>query len=1222
MLKALEIHGFKSFADKTRFEFPPGITVVVGPNGSGKSNVVDAIRWVLGEQSVKSMRGQEMADVIFKGNGEGGRKPMNTAEVTMVLDNTERLLPIDVPEVHVTRRLFRGGEGEYLINRQPVRLKDVRDLFRGTGVATDGYSLIEQGKVDRMLQSSAKERRAMFEEAAGISRFKVKKIEALRRLERVDQNLLRLRDIVDEVDNRLRSVRAQAGKARRYREYSERLRELRTLAAAVAWKQLSSEMGEVDKELTVCDDRLQATNETLEAAEIALIELEQQQNEHNETLRRDEQRWGNLRDQALRRDDHAEELLTRQAALHDEKIRRGQQIATLCIRVHDAQSRSHELNQRLQAAELECDRLNKEVMMCEATAMASTRRFDELRTQAQALHRQYIEHVKHAAALGNEAGTLVTRQESLAAALSEFEQQRHSLQQAIHTNATLQREHQERLKENIAAEEAKRKEREEADVDLDKKRLVLSERQEDLAHVRGRHRGAIERSQLLESWERRREGVGAGVKKLLEVSAEGNTPFSALRGVLADHIKIDAKWAPYLELALGTFDQAILVAGNTATIDELTAHCRDLAGPVSLILADMESKTAVLPSLENEPGVIACLADLVETASEYRPLANRLLANVWLASTLADARRLQTLVPSGRFITLDRQLLEPNGSLTIASESTAVGLVSRKSELRTLRNDIPVFERQIADAQAEIALLKENITALELHSRQLADVHHAVAARVSESRSAIAKEQREGDELASRLASLEKQHASMTNDVDEAKTRLAQVRASQAEHERRTSAIESQQQEFELQTRAADQTRREAQQALTIAQIEFARSEQLRDAVRFQSEQCIEDEHQRQRLLFEEETLIGECNQRSVSLELQILRAEQESASFRSQQATAALDVQQRIDLVHALSQQRINLQSDCQQLRRTSRELETLRGAARLRKGELSQRREGIATRLTEDYGIESATLTDFSLEGVAFDPIPAEDEMTALRRKINAIGAVNLDALDELDELEVRHKSLNEQYTDLSDAKQSLEKVIHRIDNDSRRLFVETLEAVRLNFQTLYRRAFGGGKADLVLEEGVDVLESGVEIMATPPGKSSFSNSLLSGGERALTAVALLLAIFQFRPSPFCVLDEVDAPFDEANIGRFIDVLKEFLSTTRFIIVTHSKRTMTAANTLYGVTMQESGVSKRVSVRFEDVSDDGRISSEAVRREEARENEERDAESGHGGGANRTVA
>lgn len=1210
MLKALEIHGFKSFADKTRFEFPPGITVVVGPNGSGKSNVVDAIRWVLGEQSVKSLRGQEMADVIFKGNGEGGRKPMNTAEVTMVLDNSAAVLPIDAAEVHVTRRVFRGGEGEYLINRQPVRLKDVRDLFRGTGVATDGYSLIEQGKVDRMLQASAKDRRAMFEEAAGISRFKVKKIEALRRLERVDQNLLRLRDIVDEVDNRLRSVRAQAGKARRYREYSDRLRELRTLAAAVAWKSLSTEMGEVDIELTACESKLTATNEALEAAEIALVELEQQQNEHSEALRRDEQRLSQLRDQALRRDDHAEELQSRHGAMHDEILRRGQHIVTLSERVHDAHARSLELNQRLQTAESECDRLNAEVMQCEATAIAATRRFDELRTQAQALHKQYVEHVKHAASLGNEAGTLVTRQEALTVSLADFEQRRKQLQQAIETNAQAQREQEQRLAASVTAEETKRKEREEADIELDKKRLVLSERQEDLAHLRGRHRGALERSQLLESWERRREGVGAGVRKLLDTVTDEHHPFGALRGVVADQIKVDAQWAAFLDLALGVFDQAIIVAGDTDALDAVSAQCRNLAGPVSLIMTD-NSATPTTPSLTGETGVIACLADLVETTEAYRSLVSRLFGNVWLVETLADARRLQAKRPTARFITRDRQLVEPHGSLTIAGESATVGLVSRKSELRALRNDIPVFERQIADAQAEIALLKENIASLETHARNLADSHREMAHALSECRAAVAKEHREALDLAEKRAALEQQHAATLAEQQEARQRLAHVRTAQAEHERRTVAIESQQQEYESQTRAADELRREAQQALTIAQVELARAEQQRDAVRFQSQQCLEDEQQRQRLLRDEEAALIESHQRSTTLDLQVLRAEQESAQFRGQQATAAADVLRWIDSVHHLAQQRSNLQADCQGLRRSSRELETLRGASRLRKSELMQRRDGVATRLCEDYGIESQTLADFPLEGVVFEPIPAEDEMTALRRKINAIGAVNLDALDELDELEVRHKALNEQYTDLADAKQSLEKVIHRIDNDSRRLFVETLEAVRLNFQTLYRRAFGGGKADLVLEEGVDVLESGVEIMATPPGKSSFSNSLLSGGERALTAVALLLAIFQFRPSPFCVLDEVDAPFDEANIGRFIDVLKEFLGTTRFILVTHSKRTMTAANTLYGVTMQESGVSKRVSVRFEDVSDDGRISHDAVRREEARQQAEANGES-----------
>src|SRR6478672_11237215 len=274
MLKALELHGFKSFADKTRFEFPAGITVVVGPNGSGKSNIVDAIKWVLGEQSAKSLRGKDMADVIFKGSGTSGRKPMNTAEATLVFENAEKRLPIDAPEVHITRRVYRSGEGEYLINRQPCRLKDIKDLFRGTGLGGDAYSLIEQGKVDRLLQASAKDRRAIFEEAAGISRFKAKKVEAQRRLERVEQNMLRLNDIVEEVENRLKTVRAQASKARRYREYSERLKQLRTQVALVDWRKLSDRLAAIEAELTQAHDEVQAADAHAQLLEARQLELE------------------------------------------------------------------------------------------------------------------------------------------------------------------------------------------------------------------------------------------------------------------------------------------------------------------------------------------------------------------------------------------------------------------------------------------------------------------------------------------------------------------------------------------------------------------------------------------------------------------------------------------------------------------------------------------------------------------------------------------------------------------------------------------------------------------------------------------------------------------------------------------------------------------------------------------------------------------------------------
>jgi chromosome segregation protein len=438
MLKALELVGFKSFADKTRFEFPPGITVVVGPNGSGKSNIVDAIKWVLGEQSAKSLRGAEMADVIFKGagSGGGGRKPMNTAEATIVIDNSEGRLAIDAPEVHVSRRVYRSGEGEYLINRQPCRLKDIRDMFRGTGVGTDAYSLIEQGKVDRLLQASAKDRRAMFEEAAGISRFKAKKIEAQRRLERVDQNLLRLSDIVEEVESRLRNVRSQAAKARRYKEYSDRLQQLRTQVALTDWRHLTEKLEALENELQQLRDEAASLAAQAEAIEARSLELEVEINEAGEAIRQCESQFGRNRERIASHESTIEHERSRCHDLEEEESRHRQQLAAMSTRAGDLQQRLWEATDALEHAEADYREVTGRVADHERALSELTDRLNQLRAQNESRRNEYMTRMRAVATLGNQVSG---HESQLAAAQATAERRRArsvELQAECETHAT------------------------------------------------------------------------------------------------------------------------------------------------------------------------------------------------------------------------------------------------------------------------------------------------------------------------------------------------------------------------------------------------------------------------------------------------------------------------------------------------------------------------------------------------------------------------------------------------------------------------------------------------------------------------------------------------------------------------------------------------------------------------------------------------------------------
>ena len=525
-------------------------------------------------------------------------------------------------------------------------------------------------------------------------------------------------------------------------------------------------------------------------------------------------------------------------------------------------------------------------------------------------------------------------------------------------------------------------------------------------------------------------------------------------------------------------------------------------------------------------------------------------------------------------------------------------MISRRSELRFLREDLGVFRRLIEEAELEVAELRKNIAGQESQVRRITDELHSQTDLLAERQVAIRAYQQRGEQLARQRLGLEQELVELAAQENTAERQIRAVRSEQDAAELELRELEQAISRSELEMRASDARRAEHQQAATSCRIELARSEQKVDAQRLRYFQAQEDERERDRLLAEARAQLREAQLRFEQADYAILTATSDLAEAFVEQEQSSAQAAIALEREEALRLERVTIAETAQSFRKEIHTYEEQVHQRELAAGALRHELQTLCERMREDYNLELATLSA-PAEPDARDRGEIEEEIVTLRKKINAVGAVNLESLNEIDELEARHQHLSGQYEDVAAAKQQLEKIIHKINSDSRRIFLETLEAIRTNFQALYRRAFGGGKADLALEDGVDVLESGVDILATPPGKPSFSNSLLSGGEKALTAVALLLAIFQFRPSPFCVLDEVDAPFDEANIGRFIEVLKGFLGGTRFIIVTHSKKTMTAANTLYGVTMQESGVSKRVSVRFDDVTDDGHIRREAIERE-----------------------
>ena len=1204
MLKALELCGFKSFADKTRFEFPEGITVVVGPNGSGKSNIVDAIKWVLGEQSAKSLRGKEMADVIFKGSGGASatRRPANTAEATIFFENADRLLPVDTDEVLITRRVYRSGEAEYLINGNPCRLRDVRDLCRGTGVGTDAYSLIEQGKVDTLLQASARERRAIFEEAAGISRFKAKKVETQRRLERVEQNLTRLADIVEEVESRLRNVRNQASKARRYKEYNDRLKQLRTNVGRADWRRFTSQLDELNQRLSETRGQLVELQTILSDDESTQRDLNQQAEQVGTALQTAESSIADVRQRLAHHRSAADHERERLADLEHEIQRYRRQWLAMTTRAGDLGEQVEEIEQHLESAESVDHEIRERLLGHEAELQTTTVELNSRRRELDQQREQHANLLRESGDLGREISGLAAEIHSTQETLERCQQQHKSLTSQL-TNAFAELAEKEADENRLDQQERKSREKlSTARQSLQKREQRLSLTQQELIDLQRRHAVASERASVLEDLERRKEGLSPGVKQILLDSQDSLMgPLTTVRGLVADLIRVDVGMAPLIDVALGDLTQFIVVDGSSLAQAIATGEIQP-KGRVGLIDLELphRGEERSLPQLTHR-AVLGRADSFIEVGAAFQPLVRQLLGSTWCVETLADAIGFQQEHTALRYVTRAGELLESNGRLLAGPRQSGLGLVSRRSELRSLQQEILQLNQTLQQTEHKLQHLKNEIGEAEQLVETQATAHNQVSAELTEARIQRQAAGNRHKTLASQLETVQSEIVVAQEKLTIAEQRHAGKADQQAKMNERVGQLENKSQQNRQKIQQTESQRQEESSKVTAVKVELAKSEQRLDDLRGQLIRFQEDQKERTRALDEIRSHLHRAQDRHCQASRLILDA----TSALAELYLADEHWQREISTLHETRAQvqhrRGELERSLRETRERQRQQEQIQHTAELEANQAQLERDGLAQRVQDDYGIELAKIEDLPEES-AEEQIEREEvdrEIAELRRKISNIGAVNMAALEEIESLEQRHETLAAQYQDLSDAKNSLARIIHKINADSRRLFTESLEIIRTNFQAMFRRVFGGGHADIVLEKDVDILEAGIDIVATPPGKQSLGISLLSGGERALTAVTLLLAIFQYRPSPFYVLDEVDGPLDEANIGRFIDVLREFLEWTKFVVVTHSKKTMTAATTLYGVTMQESGISKRVSVQFEDVTEDGHIRTEALQRQ-----------------------
>ena len=1192
-LKALELHGFKSFADRTRFEFHSGVTAIVGPNGSGKSNVVDAIKWVLGEQSVRSLRGKEMTDVIFA--GAAGRRPMNSAETTLIFDNTARELSLAADEVRIGRRVYRSGESEYLINGEVSRLRDIRELFSGTGAATEAYSVIEQGRVDKLLVASGKERRGVFEEAAGITKFRTRRAEALRRLERAEQNRQRLADIVGEVASRLETVLRQAARAKRWRVLSDRLKRCRLAAAAHDLTGVDAELIRLEEERTRLAQGCERARASLAAFDARVQEAAGRVESLDHDLEASEERVAEARQKVAAADASLQQLDTRRHELAHDLAQAATRVAVKVREDHAAAEAQKQAAEAVSEAHAAFEQLDAELARLRTTAEGSLASADEAREASSRLQ----EAVAASQRLHLEKRMEHERLTNLASAAEHKAQEcRAKAEQTLAAKA--------RLAESLAASDGNlssleaRLRAQLAEVEnLEQQETELSNTirstWDDLAQLRSQLEACRERERVLAELSEQHDGVPAGVQAILR----GELPSPAgLAGMLADAIRAEATVAPLVDLALGHLGPSLIINNLDDAIGWAAEHHRadsDRCGPLSFMsLSPLAAPPRIRVDLSNLPGVVGRLDALVTCEDRYRPLLTQMLGDFWVVENVDDARRLLAdKGPETSLLTRDGLLFSARGSVEIGGKSMS-GLVARHSEKssleerhRSLTASVEHHEQVLARHETERTRLRDTVRTLR--SRQehtqgelatsraerqrilrdqaasIAEIERADEARRHAEREAVALHDKH-ERLAEDVAAAAQHEARLTSD-------LAAARQTIEDFDRSRGSLLD---EIHERTRALE----EARTLLTERRDELRRLEAMRNAGRA----ACGEEHVR----------LGDVERRRRLLDLECLR-------IRQTHAESAIAAEHAVHARRSLQRTRERCVTDAREAAAGSRtaqegltELERQGHTTELALGEARHTRARIVERIREDYDLEiDAAVSDPAPTAGGAppdeDPIPEsrdelEVEIEELRRKLSGFSTVNLEALTEADELEKRHADLETQLTDVTQAKASIEQLITRIDEESRRLLGETIETVRGYFRELFERLFAGGQADIVIDPNDDLLDASVEIVARPPGKEPRNISLLSGGEKTMTCVALLLAIFKSRPSPFCVLDEVDAPLDEANVDRFTAVLRESLSSTQFVVVTHSKKTMSAATTLYGITMEQSGVSKRVSVRFEE--------------------------------------
>lgn len=1182
-LKKLELYGFKSFAQRTEIVFDEGITGIVGPNGSGKSNIGDAVRWVLGEQSAKTLRGASMSDVIF--NGTQKRKPLSYCEVSLVFDNDDHALAMEAAEVMVTRRVYRNGESEYYLNRTACRLKDVVDLFRDTGIGKEGYSIIGQGRIDEILSRKSEDRRQVFEEAAGIVKFKARKEEADKKLQRTLENLERVDDILDELTKRLKPLEEQSRNARVYLELSTELKDLDLNLFLIRSDRARARLSELESELLTVQTILADTESNLTDKTTRRDETQNRIDQLEEAITK-------ARTELMECAEHVHESQKKISALQSRRETRSENRQRIVREQEEAQERLAEIEKdhvRIQAdVEKQHSLITDAEQILRATQEAAEKAQAKEKEADAALEAQkaaVIDQMNRLSDVRNDKTRLNTMQAQMETRLTEIEESSGALQEqeaalrealtAVEKQLETENQHQQQCQEKLAQA---RQASDEADAAYANLRADVEKQSADMQAAASRHN-------VLTEMTRDMEGYNMAVRRAMTYAKQRG--LTGVKGVLAQLMTVPQAYETAIDMALGAAQQNI-VTDTEETAKELINYLRQnrLGRATFLPMSAIRGKT-LYGNERNAlklPGCLGVASELVQCAPEYRGIVENLLGRTVIADNLDHGIPIMRAGNHAfRLVTLEGDVMHSGGSMTGGSAQSKVSnLLSRERELKELTAKLQTGRAELDKCRQELTQRQQ--TAQEKRQK----VSDAVNA-LHQQEIAVAREQARRESVSADLNT----HLQRMQETEQARVQLHQ---SLEDIRQQLETIEHQRTGAQGDQSAMEQKTIEMQNALVKARAEasaendrlMVRTLQLSDLRHGLSDLERDEAHAQQdqaQILREQERreqLLHEMDELDAIDENDMKREEAESARRQKEQLRQESAAQ-------AIEQRRSQAQSD---LRDILSDMENLheaynRDSEKLHKTELAKARiegdqKNLQNRIWDTYKLTYAGAEEF--RRTPFDEKESDRRAAELQGQIRALGTVNVGAVEEYAETKARVDDLTTQQQDLKRAEMDLRELIERLLIQMRSTFVENFSKMQGYFAETFTRLFGGGHAELKLMDPDDPLNCGIEVNAQPPGKKLQLLSLLSGGERALTAIAILFAMLKLKPTPFCILDEIEAALDDANIGYYADYLKEYSKGTQFIVVTHRKGTMERCNSLFGVAMEEQGVSRMVSVSLQD--------------------------------------